>query len=156
MPFFAAQSAIGTVTCGSVKLVRTIHGDASVIAEVAAAVTTIGVLLCVAIGAVANADGVMPKPASTSTLSLTTSSWAIRLVVSGTPASSLTMTSTLRPATDDPFCACQSLTAASICLPVDACWPVMGRMKPILNGTASAACTDPMAATERTAEPNRA
>ena len=44
------------------------------------------------------------------------------------------MTSTLRPATVLPFCACQSLIAASICLPVDADWPVMGRMKPILNG----------------------
>ena len=36
------------------KLVRTTNGDASVIAEVAAAITTIGVLLCVAIGAVAS------------------------------------------------------------------------------------------------------
>jgi hypothetical protein len=41
-------------------------GEASVMAEVAAAITTIGVLLCVAIGAVAmRAMGVMPKPAST-------------------------------------------------------------------------------------------
>ena len=46
--------------------------------EVAAAVTTIGVLLWVAIGAVANAHGVMPKPARTSILSLTTISCAIR------------------------------------------------------------------------------
>ena len=82
----------------------------------------------------------MPKPASTSTLSLTTSSWAMRRVVSGTPPSSLTMTSTLRPATVVPFCACQSLIAASICLPVDADWPVMGRMKPILNGALFCAC----------------
>ena len=81
-----------------------------------------------------------PKPASTSTLSLTTISWAIRRVVSATPASSLTMTSTLRPATVVPFCACQSLIAASICLPVDADWPVMGRMKPILNGALFCAC----------------
>ena len=50
--------------------------------DVAAAITTIGVLLCVAIGAVASASGVRPKPASTSTLSLTTSSCAIRRVVS--------------------------------------------------------------------------
>ena len=108
--------------------------------DVAAAVTTIGVLLCVAIGAVARADGVMPKPASTSTLSLTTSSCAIRRVASGTPPSSLRITSTLRPATAVPFWACQSLIAASICLPVDACWPVIGRMKPILNGALSCAC----------------
>ena len=47
------------------KLVRTMYGDASVMLDVAAAITTIGVLLCVAIGAVASAVGVMPKPAST-------------------------------------------------------------------------------------------
>ena len=66
--------------------------------EVAAAVTTIGVLLWVAIGAVASASGVRPKPARTSTLSLTISSWATRRVVSATPASSLMISSTLRPA----------------------------------------------------------
>src|SRR5664279_5369193 len=108
-------------------------------AEVAAAVTTIGVLLCVAIGAVAKASGVRPKPASTSILSLTTISWAMRRVVSATPASSFKTSSILRPATVEPFCAIQSLIAASICLPVEADCPVMGRMKPILNGTASAA-----------------
>jgi hypothetical protein len=134
MPFLAAQSAIGTVTCGSVKLVRTMYGDCAVMIDVAAAVTTIGVLLCVAIGAVARASGVRPKPARTSILSLTTISCAIRRVVSATPASSLTMTSTLRPATVVPFCACHSLIAPSICLPVDADWPVIGRMKPILKG----------------------
>ena len=53
------------MTCGSVKLVRTMYGDAWVMLEVAAAITTIGVLLCVAIGAVASAVGVRPKPAST-------------------------------------------------------------------------------------------
>ena len=74
------------------------NGEASVIADVAAAITTIGVLLCVAIGAVAIAEGVMPKPASTATLSLTTSSCARRRVVSGTAASSLTITSTFLPA----------------------------------------------------------
>ena len=119
MPFLAAQSAIGTVACGSVKLVRTMYGEASVIDEVAAAVTTIGVLLWVAIGAAASASGVRPKPASTSTFSLTTSSCATRRVVSGTPASSLTISCTLRPAMLAPFCAIQSLAAASTCLPVD-------------------------------------
>ena len=57
---------------------RTMKGEASVMAEVAAAITTIGVLLCVAIGAVAMAAGVMPKPASATTLSCTTSSCARR------------------------------------------------------------------------------
>jgi hypothetical protein len=127
---------MATAACGSVKLVRTMYGDCSVIIDVAAAVTTIGVLLCVAIGAVASASGVSPKPASTSTLSLTTSSCAMRRVVSATPASSLTITSILRPATVLPFCAMKSLTAASSWRPVDADWPVIGRMKPILKGLA--------------------
>ena len=89
--------------------------------EVAAAITTIGVLDCVAKGAVANADGVMPKPASTLTLSFTTSSWARRLVTSGTLVSSLTNSSIFLPATMSPFCAMYSLAAASICRPVVAC-----------------------------------
>jgi hypothetical protein len=45
---------MATAACGSVKLVRTTKGEASVMADVAAAITTIGVLLCVAIGAVAS------------------------------------------------------------------------------------------------------
>ena len=73
--------------------------------EVAAAITTIGVLDWVAIGAVASAEGVMPKPASTLTLSLTTSSCAMRLVTSGMLVSSLTISSTFLPATVSPFCA---------------------------------------------------
>jgi len=74
-------------------------------AEVAAAITTIGVFDCVAIGAVAIAAGVMPKPASATTLSFTTNSCARRRVVSGTVASSFRITSTLRPAIRPPFCA---------------------------------------------------
>ena len=35
--FFGAHSAIETAACGNVKLVRTMKGEASVIAEVAAA-----------------------------------------------------------------------------------------------------------------------
>ena len=77
--------------------------------------------------------GVRPKPARTSTLSLTISSCARRLVLSGTPASSLRMTSIFLPATVSPCCAMKSSTAASICLPVDACGPVIGRMTPILT-----------------------
>ena len=55
MPFLAAQSAIGTDDCASVKLVRTTKGEASVIDEVPAAITTSGTLAWVAIGAVASA-----------------------------------------------------------------------------------------------------
>ncbi len=84
MPFLGAQSAMPTAACGSVKLVRTMNGEASVMLEVAAAMTTSGVLDWVAIGAVARASGVRPKPASTVTFSLTTSSCAMRLVTSGT------------------------------------------------------------------------
>ena len=57
----------------------------------AAAITTSGVFDCVAIGATASAEGVMPMPASTFTLSLTTSSCARRRVTSGTLVSSLTI-----------------------------------------------------------------
>ena len=89
--------------------------------EVAAAITTMGVLDCVASGATAKAEGVMPKPARTLTLSLTTSSWAKRRVTSGKEVSSLTMSCTFLPATVSPFCAIQSLAAASICRPVVAC-----------------------------------
>ena len=46
-----------------------------------------------------------PKPAMTLTLSLTISSWASRLVLSGTAPSSLRITSTFFPATVVP-CSC--------------------------------------------------
>ena len=88
--------------------------------DVAAAMTTMGVLDWVAIGAVAKAKGVRPKPLSTPTLSFTTNSCAMRLVASGTPPSSFTINSILRPATLSPFCAMYKRAAASICLPVDA------------------------------------
>src|SRR5690606_30093726 len=65
-------------TWGSVKLERTMYGDFSVMLDVAAAITTIGVLLCVATGAAEKASGVSPNPASTCTRSRTTSSWARR------------------------------------------------------------------------------
>ena len=105
MPLLGAQSAIATAACGSVKLVRTTKGEACVMLEVAAAITTIGVLDCVANGAVAKASGVRPKPANTLTLSFTTNSWAMRLVTSGALVSSLTMSSTFLPPTVSPFCA---------------------------------------------------
>ena len=56
MPFLTAHSAIGTADCASVKLVRTTKGEASVIEEVPAAITTSGTLAWVAIGAIASAD----------------------------------------------------------------------------------------------------
>ncbi len=55
MSFFGAHSAVATTACGRVKLLRTMKGEASVMADVAAAITTIVALLCVAIGAVAMA-----------------------------------------------------------------------------------------------------
>jgi len=101
--------------------------------EVAAAITTIGVLDWVAMGATASAEGVMPNPASTLTLSLTTSSWAMRRVTSGSEVSSLTINCTFLPATVSPCCAMYRRAAASIWRPVVACCPVMGRIRPILN-----------------------
>ena len=53
--------------------------------EAAADITTIGVLDSVASGAAARADGVRAKPASTSTLSLTINSCAMRLLLAGAP-----------------------------------------------------------------------
>ena len=44
----------------------------------------------------------------------------------------------LAMATVAPFCAIHSLAAASICRPVEADWPVIGRMKPILKGAVCA------------------
>ena len=52
--------------------------------EVPAAITISGILACVASGAAASAAGVTPKPAMKLTLSLTISSCARRLVLSGT------------------------------------------------------------------------
>src|SRR6218665_1474647 len=71
--------------------------------DVAADITTSGVLDCVASGTVASAEGVMPMPASTFTLSLTTNSCARRRVMSGRLVSSLTSNCTFRPATVSPF-----------------------------------------------------
>src|SRR6218665_2792422 len=106
--------------------------------DVAADITTSGVLDCVASGTVASAEGVMPMRASTFTLSLTTNSCARRRVMSGRLVSSLTSNCTFRPATVSPFCAIYSLAAASIWRPVVACWPVIGKIRPILNGLSCA------------------
>jgi hypothetical protein len=69
MPFFAAHVAIGAVICGSAKPERTMNGERVGMIDVAAAITTIGTLASVAIGAAASASGVSPKPASTVTFS---------------------------------------------------------------------------------------
>ena len=71
---------------------------------VAAAMITIGILPCVAIGAAASASGVRPKPARILTLSLTIISRAMRWVFSATLASSLTISSIFLPATVAPLC----------------------------------------------------
>src|SRR5882757_4345779 len=101
--------------------------------EVPAAMTISGILPWVANGAAASAAGVTPKPAMKLTLSLTISSWASRFVLSGTAASSFRMISILLPATVSPFCCMYSLTALSICLPVEAWPPVIGRIRPIFT-----------------------
>ena len=137
MCFFSAQSAIGAVTCGNAKPASTMNGERVGIIEVAAAMMIIGTLASVATGAVASASGVSPNPARMLIWSCTTISWAMRLVTSGAPVSSLTVNSTLRPATLSPLRAMYSLHAASTCLPVDANGPVRGRIRPIFNGSAA-------------------
>src|SRR5580698_8201165 len=109
--------------------------------EVPAAVTISGVLDSADSGATESAAGVTPKPARKVTLSLTIISCAMRLVLSGTAPSSLIRSSTFLPATVSPFCAIYSLIPAAICLPVDCCWPVIGRMKPILTLSCASAAS---------------
>src|SRR6516162_6014578 len=65
--------------------------------DVAAFITTVNFFACVERSATASASGVSTKPASTSTRSLTMSSCARRLAVSGTPAVSLRMSSIRLP-----------------------------------------------------------
>ena len=105
MPFFAAQLAIGAVICGSVKPARTMNGERCGMTDVAAAITIIGTLASVATGAAASASGVRPKPARTSTLLLARPAPARGAWSSParSPVSSLTISSTLRPATVSPF-----------------------------------------------------
>ena len=155
MPACHAQLASGLVTCGSVNPARTTNGDCSVIDEVAAAITTSGIFACVAMGTVASASGVRPKPARIATLSLTTSSCAMRRVVSAVPASSLRITSIFLPATMLPFCCIHSLTAPSIWRPVDANGPVIGRIRPILTVSCATAAPANSEAANATAASNR-
>ncbi len=129
MPFFVAHSAIGAADCATVKLVRTTYGDASVIIDEPAAITISGTFACVASGATAIAIGVSPKPARNATLSLT-SSCAMRFETSGVPVSSFTISSIRFPATVAPCSCTYSFAAASICRPVDANGPVIGRISP--------------------------
>ncbi len=99
IPFLNAQLAIGAEFCGRVIDARTMYGDLVVIEEVAAFITTMGFFACAETGAAAKADGVSANPARMSTLSLITSSCAIRLLTSPeVPGlSSLTTSSTRRP-----------------------------------------------------------
>ena len=118
MPLSQAQRAMGAVFCGSVIEVRTMLGDFSVTEEVAAFITTIGTLPCVATGAAEKAFGVRSKPARMSTLSLTRNSCARRLATAGAmPVSSLTSSLILRPATVSPCSATYRSTPCLICLP---------------------------------------
>src|SRR5262245_15266473 len=103
MRFFAAHSAIGAVTCGSVNDTRTMYGDLVVMIDVAAFITIIGTLASVATGATASALGVSANPARNCTLSRVTSSWASRLARSGAgPVVSLMTSSIFLPATVSP------------------------------------------------------
>src|SRR5262249_31923480 len=81
--------------------------------------------------------------------SLTINSCAAVLVLSGSAPSSLRMTSIFLPATVSPCCFMYSLIALSICLPVEACPPVIGTIRPILtvsSARAGANAKAPMAA----------
>jgi hypothetical protein len=98
----------------------------------------------VAIGATASGRGRDAHAGQHVTLSLTTSSCARRRVLAGHAASSLTISCTFLPATVSPFCAIHSFAAASIWRPVVACWPVIGRIRPILK-TLSCAMARPLA-----------
>ena len=72
-------------------------------------------------------------------------------MLSGIAASSLRMTSIFLPATVSPFCCMYSLIALSICLPVEAWPPVIGRIRPIF--TVSCACAGAHAAAPAIATP---
>jgi hypothetical protein len=117
-PFFAAQVPSGALICGSVIDVRAMYGERVVMTDVAALKITIGFFAWVAMSATASASGVSPKPARKSTLSWTTSSCASRRATSGDgPPVSLTITTTLRPATVSPCSFWYAFAPASNCLP---------------------------------------
>jgi hypothetical protein len=80
----------------------------------------------------AMALGVIPEPMM-ATLSLTISSCASRLELSGTPASSLMMRSIFLPATVAPFLSMYILMPAWTCLPTGASPPVSGSTTPIFT-----------------------
>ena len=103
-PLLAKYCAPITAGCAAANEVRTMNGDEPGMVEVAAPITTSGTFACVASGPIASAIGVSPMPASTLTLSLTISSCAMRLALSGTPPSSRTISSIVLPATVEPLC----------------------------------------------------
>src|SRR5262245_10156002 len=85
----------------------------------------------------AMALGVNAEP-MTATLSLTMSSCASRLELSGTPPSSLTMRSIFLPATLAPFLSMYILMPAWTCLPTGASPPVSGSTTPTFTSCAKA------------------
>src|SRR5262245_1653962 len=85
----------------------------------------------------AMALGVIPEP-TMATLSLTISSCARRLELSGTPASSLMMRSIFLPAPVAPFLSMYILMPAWTCLPTGASPPVSGSTTPIFTSSAKA------------------
>jgi hypothetical protein len=104
MPILAKYSAEITAGCDAANEVRTMNGDDLGIVEVAAPMLISGTFACVASGATASEIGVNPMPARKLTLSLTINSWAMRLLASGTPPSSRTMSSIFLAATVSPLC----------------------------------------------------
>jgi hypothetical protein len=79
------------------------YGDLVVMIAVAAFMLTMNFFACAETSAAASAFGVSAKPASTSTLSRTTSSWASRLAMSGAiPPVSRRRISIFLPATLSP------------------------------------------------------
>ena len=108
------------------------NGDLSGMMLVAPSITIIGTLACVASGAVASAPGVSVKPARKSTLSLVTSSCAMRLVTSVTPVSSRTTSSIFLPATWSPCICMYTRAPSSICRPLAANGPDSAVMSPTL------------------------
>ena len=102
LPFFAAQSPMIIDDWPSVKLVRTMKGERSIVTEAPEMITTVGIFACVTSWPIASAVGVMP-PSTMLTLSLTIISCTTRRATSGTPLSSRTISSIFLPATLSPL-----------------------------------------------------
>src|SRR5258708_8566373 len=92
LPFLAAQSPMIIEDWPSVKLVRVMKGERSIVTDAPEMITTVGILACVTSWPMASAVGVMP-PSTMLTLSLTIISCTTRRAASGTPESSRTISS---------------------------------------------------------------